>query len=178
MTLVAMTLAVIIGLLLAENRVSRLHERRLRARGARQPPGDVFLALAWLYPTAFVAMGLEGLWRASTPPAVTTAAEAPSWFVSGALMFLAGKALKYWAIRELGERWTFKVFVLDGQPLVTTGPYQYIAHPNYLGVVGELVGTAMMMGARITGPVMLVLFGLALAARIRFENRVMSTIGR
>lgn len=175
----AFVLALVIGLMLAETRVSSVHERRLRERGAVMPDGDVYRALAILYPAAFLVMGLEGIWRArdaQSAGATAVSAESlhgPSWFVSGLLMFIAAKALKYWAIASLGERWTFRVFVLPGLPLVTTGPYRYVTHPNYIAVVGELVGTAMMMGALVTGPVMTALFGIALFARVRFENRVL-----
>jgi methyltransferase len=87
--------------------------------------------------------------------------------------------LKYWAIGSLGERWSFRVYVLPGEPLVTTGPYRYVAHPNYIAVMGELIGTAMMMRAAISGPVMTVLFGLVLLRRLRFEERVLAqSVGR
>jgi methyltransferase len=180
LTVTAITLAVIIGLLLAETRVSRAHEARLQTRGAIRPAGDAYLALALLYPAAFLIMGVEGLWRTQASGAAgdVPGAHAPAWFASGVVLFAASKALKYWAISALGELWTFRVYVVPGVPLVRTGPYRHIAHPNYIAVVGELVGTAMMMGARVSGPVTIALFGLALAARVRFENRVLSQIGR
>ena len=162
-------ITLVLGLLLAETRVSREHARRLRAKGAVAPNGDVYRTMAVLYPAAFLLMGGEGIWRAATVP---DAGGGPSWPASGVVLFAASKALKYWAIRTLGERWTFRVFVLPGLPLVNDGPYRYVAHPNYIAVVGELAGTAMMMRAALTGPVMLLLFGAALVARIRFENRV------
>ena len=173
MNTLAFVLAVIVGLMLAEARLSRLNERRLLARGAIQPPGDVYMALALLYPAAFLLMGLEGLYGTAVSRNPVPAPGGPSWFASGVLLFVASKALKYWAIRTLGERWSFRVLILPGEPLVTTGPYQFIAHPNYLAVVGELVAAAMMFGARITGPMMIVLFGSALWARVRFESRVL-----
>jgi methyltransferase len=171
--------AVILGLLLAETRVSRVNEARLRARGAIMPPGDVYLALLILYPAAFILMGAEGVWRASVAErvaGVSSGARGPSWLASGVLLFAASKALKYWAIRSLGERWTFRVFVVPDAPLVTTGPYRYVTHPNYIAVVGELVGTAMMMGAPVSGPIMAGAFGVALRARVRFENQVLRTV--
>src|SRR4029079_18221805 len=149
-------------------------ERRLRARGAFTPPGDVYKAMAVLYPAAFAAMGAEGMWRAAHESAAPTGG--PNWFVSGVLLFVASKALKYWAIRTLGERWTFRVFIVPDAPLVATGPYRYVAHPNYIAVVGELIGTAMMVGAPISGPVMLGAFGVALRARVKFENQVLRAI--
>jgi methyltransferase len=49
-------------------------------------------------------------------------------------MFLA-KALKFWAIASLRTRWTYKVLVVPALPLVTTGPYQWMRHPNYVAVL-------------------------------------------
>jgi methyltransferase len=89
------------------------------------------------------------------------------------MLFVASKALKYWAIRTLGERWTFRVIVQPGRPLIRTGPYRFVDHPNYIGVVGELVGAAMMLGARVFGPIMTIVFGIALWARLRFESRIL-----
>jgi methyltransferase len=124
--------------------------------------------MAVLYPAAFAAMTVEGMWRASRP-----LGSGPSWLASGLLLFAASKGLKYWAIRTLGDRWSFRVLTLPGAPLVTRGPYRYVAHPNYIAVVGELAGAAMMMRAWVSGPLMLAAFGLVLAARIRFETRVL-----
>ena len=166
--------AVVIGCLLAETRVSRANERRLRARGAVTPAGDVYRLMAVLYPSAFLAMIGEGIWRAVHDPPAPTGA--PNWIVSGVLLFLVSKALKYWAIRTLGERWTFRVFIVPDLPLVTTGPYRYVAHPNYVAVMGELVGTAMMCGAPIAGVVGVVSFGAVLWMRVRFESGVLKRV--
>jgi isoprenylcysteine carboxyl methyltransferase (ICMT) family protein YpbQ len=46
-------------------------------------------------------------------------------------------------------------------------------HPNYVAVVGELVGMALVVGARITGPVAILLFALLLRARMTVENRAL-----
>jgi len=56
MSLVLFTTGVILGILLAETRLSRAHERRLREHGAVMPSGDVYVALLVLYPSAFVLM--------------------------------------------------------------------------------------------------------------------------
>lgn len=175
MSALAFMAALIVGLLLAETRLSRAHEALLRARGAILPQGDPYRALALLYPTAFVAMIVEGLWREAHRP-VSDGVSGPSWFAAGLVLFVASKALKYWAIHALGERWSFRVFVVPGLPLVTTGPYRYVNHPNYVAVVGELVSAAMMMQASIAGPLMTLAFGAALWARIRFESRILRSI--
>ncbi len=165
-------LAVVIGMLAAEWVVSMRHERWLRAHGAVEPPGDPYRALAIVYPAAFVLMGLEGLWRAGGDAG---AGGGPAWGVSGALLFLAGKGLKYWAIGHLRERWTFKVLVVPGLPLVRSGPYRYVDHPNYIAIVGELAGMALMVHAWWTGPVMTALFLLVLRRRLRVEVEALRT---
>jgi len=172
-SLVVFTIAVIFGLMLAETRLSNQNQARLIEQGASVPAGDVFPLMAITYPLAFLAMGAEGLWW---PPA--SSGTGPDWFAAGLLLFVVSKALKYWAIGTLGERWSFRVMVLPGAPLVHDGPYRYVTHPNYIAVVGELAGAAMMMRARITGPIMSVVFGCVLLARVRFENRVLEAIRR
>ena len=177
---VVLVVAIVFGFLLAEQRLSRANERRLRAAGAIEPPGDPYRALAILYPAAFLIMGAEGVWRATRGEGLTSTFWlptsnflAPSIAASGILLFAASKILKYWAIGSLGERWSFRVLVQPDRSLVTTGPYRYVSHPNYIAVVGELVSTAMMVSAIVMGPVMTGAFGIALWARMRFEERVL-----
>ena len=175
MNVLAVTFAVIVGLMLAEARLSRRHTLDLVRDGAVVPPGDPYVLIAVTYPLAFIAMTAEGLWRASErgDRGWHLDVKAQAVFAAGLLLFIAAKVLKYWAIRHLGPRWTFRVVRLPNAPLVATGPYRYLRHPNYVGVVAELVGTAMMMGARVLGPIVIVVFGGALWARIRFEDRVL-----
>ena len=170
-------IGVVLGLLLAETRLSRRQEAALRARGAREPSGDPYAALALIYPLAFLVMGAEGLWRASVPAAVP-ALMAPSWAAAGALLFLASKGLKYWAISHLGDRWTFRILVLPGAPLVATGPYRHVRHPNYVAVFGELVGMCLLMAAWATGPLLTLAFAIALRRRVRVESRALFEQGQ
>ena len=157
-------LTVVLVLMLAELRLSNRHERALRGRGAVAPPDPVYSMMRWSYPAAFVAMAVEG---ALSPPVPRTL------LVVGVVIFAAGKLLKAWAIASLGERWTYKVLVLPGEPLVSSGPYRFLRHPNYVGVVGELVGMALITGARLTGPLGLAFFSWLLIRRIAAEERAL-----
>ncbi len=150
---VAFVAAVVVGFMLAELRLSLRNEKRLRAAGAVEPRGDVYRAMAVLYPASFVLMAVEGAWRASRRAAPMRAVRPGPRQASSCSP--RARRLKYWAIRSLGERWSFRVLVQPGRPLVRTGPYAFIAHPNYVAVVGELAATAMMVGARVSGPIML-----------------------
>lgn len=153
--------AVLFLIMLGELRVSRAHERRLRAAGAVEPAGDVYRTMAWAYPGCFAAILAEGAWLAPAPAAV-------AW--SGLAILAAAKALKYWAIASLGPRWTFRVLVVPGAPLVAHGPYAWMRHPNYVGVMGELAGLALLAGAPAAGPLSIALFVLLLRRRIAVEE--------
>jgi methyltransferase len=165
--------ALVFGLMLAETRVSVRTERALRARGAIEPPGDVYLGMLILYPLAFGLMGVEGISRAKAPAEVVAGSSQPAWWLAGILLMVASKALKYWAIASLGDRWTFRVLVLPGLPLVRRGPYRYVNHPNYIAVMGELIAMALMMSAWTTGPVMILAFGVVLLMRLKVETRAL-----
>jgi len=159
-----MALSAVLAMMLAELMRSRRNERELRRRGAVEPPGDVYRALAVGYPMMFVAMGLEG----------STVGYLTDWMlVAGFVVFVASKALKLWAIATLGLRWSYRVLVLPGAPLVATGPYAHMRHPNYVGVFGEIAGFAMMVGAFWTGIGSLLLFGVLVRRRIAIEENAL-----
>ena len=93
-------------------------------------------------------------------------------------MFAAGKALKWWAIVTLGPCWTFRVLVVPGMTLARSGPYRFFRHPNYVGVLGELVGVAMVAGAPMAGTIGTALFGALMVWRMRVENEALNAILR
>ena len=98
--------------------------------------------------------------------------------IVGAAVFLVAKALKYWAIAVLGERWTFRVLVPPRSHRTLDGPYRLFRHPNYIGVVGELLGFALLAQAPVAGAAALLGFGALLAARIRVEERALGLRSR
>jgi methyltransferase len=120
--------------------------------------------MKFVYPVSFVAMILEGVVRAYLPAVVVAC---------GALIFFDAKILKLWAVRSLGRYWTFRVIVVPGAPLVSRGPYRFVRHPNYIAVLGELVGTALMTCAYVSGPIVTVLFGGLMLRRISVESRAL-----
>ena len=56
---------------------------------------------------------------------------------------------------------------------MVSGPYRFIRHPNYVAVVGELLGFALVVWAPITGVVALVGFGALMWRRIAIEDRAL-----
>ena len=165
---VVVLLAVLV-MMLGELWLSASNERALRAHGAVAPDDPVFAAMRLAYPAVFIAMAVEG--------ALAGVDLGPITFAGVSVMF-AAKALKFWAIASLGTRWTFKVLVVPGMAPVTTGPYRWLRHPNYVAVVGELIATALMTEARVTGPLGTLFFGWLMLRRIKAEERGMELYSR
>jgi methyltransferase len=162
-----LTTTAILLIMAGEAVLSAFNEKLLRARGAIEPPGDVIGFMRWAYPVAFVAMGIEGM--------LTGPASRDVLMFGLALLGLA-KALKVWAISSLGSKWSYRVLVVPGEPLVTTGPYRFLSHPNYLAVVGEIVSVAMIVWAPITGTLATIGFGSLMVARIRVEDTALGRL--
>ena len=156
-------LAVALLLMLAEAQRSRANERGLREAGAVEPSGDVYGLMLWSYPGAFVVMGLVAVWM-----------DIGRLSGMGAVVFVAAKALKYWAISTLGQRWTFRVLVPPQSTRVTGGPYRWFAHPNYVAVAGELVGFALLVYAGWVGLAATLWFILLMWLRIKVEERALA----
>jgi methyltransferase len=161
--------AIVFGTMLVEARRASANERAQRARGGVEPAGDVYALMRVAYPGAFLAMFVEGAWRGSPPPALVLA---------GAAVFVAAKALKWWAILSLGPFWTFRVIVVPGARLVAGGPYRWLRHPNYVGVMGELAGVAIMTGALLSGVAGFVAFGGLVVRRMSIEERALREAAR
>jgi methyltransferase len=161
--------AIVFGSMLVEARRAAANERAQLARGGIEPTGDVYKVMRVVYPGAFLAMFVEGALRA---------APRPMFVFAGAALFLAAKALKWWAIVSLGPFWTFRVVVLPGARLVAVGPYRWLRHPNYVGVIGELAGAALMTGAPVTGLAGIATFSWLLVRRIAVEERALREAAR
>ena len=162
-------LALIFIPMVLEARLAHRNEVALLAQGAREPENDVFPVMRVVYPLCFLAMVAEGWYRPQT---------STEFLILGAAVFLTAKLLKYWAVASLGPRWCFRVLVPPNSSLVTSGPYRYLQHPNYVAVVGELVGVALMARAPLTGTLAVVVFGAVLMARVRAENRALGIPNR
>jgi methyltransferase len=79
-------------------------------------------------------------------------------------------ALRWWAVASLGRRWSTRIVVLPGRPLVTAGPYRFLRHPNYLAVVLELLAVPLIGGALVTAAVATLGNLALLAVRVRAEE--------
>lgn len=150
---------------LFELRVSARHASVLRARGAVEYGRGHFPLLVLVHTLLPLGMIAEVAWLDARPG---------PWWPLWAALFALAQALRYAAIRELGPFWNVRVLVVPGAGLVRTGPYRFLRHPNYLGVVIELVAAPMLFGAWRTALLVSLLNALALTLRIRCEERALA----
>jgi methyltransferase len=144
---------------LGELVLSRRNTERLLAHGAREvAPGHypliVALHAAWLVGLWYVAVwhgevGVSGGWLA---------------------VFVVLQGLRLWVIATLGPRWTTRIIVLPGAPLVREGPYRFVSHPNYCIVAAEILVLPLCFGLVWYGIVFSGLNALVLWIRIRAEE--------
>ena len=133
--------------------------RRLLARGAREhAPGHYPLIVA------VHALWLAALWWL-----------APSQPVDGfwLALFVLIELMRAWVLITLGRRWTTRIIVLPGEPLVRSGPYRFVNHPNYWVVIGEIAVLPLVFGLWKVALIFTVLNAAALTIRIRAENRAL-----
>ena len=143
----------------AELVLARRNARRLLASGAvefgRGHYGViVFLHAAWLF----------GLWVLALGRPV---------HLGWAGFYLVLQVLRLWTIGTLKDRWTTRIIVLPGAPLIRSGPFRYLDHPNYAIVVAEIAVLPLAFGLLGYAIVFSILNAAVLAVRIREENRAL-----
>ena len=89
----------------------------------------------------------------------------------GALLSVAGVAVAVWARKCLGTNWSPRPSVKVGHELVTSGPYRWVRHPIYTGMLLAVLGTALDTG--ILGLVIFLGVCLYLVLRIPVEEGLM-----
>ena len=84
------------------------------------------------------------------------------------------QALRWWCITTLGHRWNTRIVVIPGLPLVGSGPYRWLRHPNYVAVVAEGIDLPLVHTSWVTAVVFTVLNAALLRVRISAENAAMA----
>lgn len=93
-------------------------------------------------------------------------------YVGVAVIWL-GIGLRQWAVWTLGRFFTLVVRVSEGQPVVDRGPYRWVRHPSYTGLMLSLAGLGLALGNWLSLLALVVLPGVGLAVRIRVEERAL-----
>jgi len=162
---VKLTIDIILALVVAQRLIeiayAERNTRALRARGAIEVgrahyPLIVLLHAAWLAAIVFLMPGDAVIhWPAM-------------------LVFVLLQIGRVWVIATLGPYWTTRIITLPGAPLVRSGPYRFVRHPNYLVVAGEIATLPLAFGEVNVAIVFTLLNAAMLAWRIRQEDAALA----
>lgn len=95
----------------------------------------------------------------------------PIWGVLGIIVCLIGFGIAVWARRHLGRNWGMPMTLKENHELVTSGPYQYVRHPVYSGVLLAMLGSAL--GGGFPWLVTSVVLGIYFVYSAKTEERIM-----
>lgn len=114
-----------------------------------------------------LGQGTGGAWPYRHVPLAGAWAPGAGW-----LLVLLGLGLACWARYTLGRNWSGTVQLKQGHELVTRGPYRWVRHPIYTGILLAIVGSILAMGAWL-GLLALALVGGGFWFKLRHEERWM-----
>jgi methyltransferase len=100
------------------------------------------------------------------------AAAPPVWPLLGFFVLL--QLGRLWVISSLGYYWTTRIVTVPGAPLVQTGPFRWLRHPNYLLVITEIAVLPLAFGAIWIAVLFSALNLVLILRRIRIEESVLA----
>jgi methyltransferase len=162
MTAASMLLAFVTIERLCELLLARRNTNALLAKGAYEAAPGHYMFIVTLH-----AVWLAGLWVLAWDKPIES-----GWLA----VFILLQGLRFWVLATLGKRWTTRIIVLPGSPLVRTGPYRFLSHPNYVVVIGEIAVLPLCFGLVWYALAFSALNALVLAVRIREENSALSEL--
>jgi len=149
-------------------------ELRVRLRSGRNPHGSQFdrTSLLVVQATAIGGVGGAVLLTRRLPGAALAGARWPL-FVAGLVLMCAGISLRQWAVATLGRFFTIDVRVQPGQTVVDRGPYRWVRHPSYTGLILTFLGFGLALGNIAALAAAFLVPTVGLVYRIRFEEQAL-----
>jgi methyltransferase len=151
---------------LIEMRLSRRHQRALAAHGVAVEPESVFGLMVALHTGVLAAAALEVI--------LLRRAFVPVLGVPALALVVLANLLRWWVIATLGPQWNVRV--MGSSPVsgvISSGPFRFVRHPNYVAVFVELAALPLVHGAWLTALWGSLLHVLILRRRIALEERVL-----
>ena len=143
LTVAYIALLVLVGIgRLGEVAVSRRNQRKMQEQGVQKIVEPHFPWLVLFHAVVLVSAGAEVLFLHR--PLI------PALAISMLALFILSNVLRYWVIFLLGGLWNIQIMDSSRLGIVTSGPYRWVRHPNYTGVVMEVFSLPMIHTAWIT----------------------------
>ena len=159
-------LAAVAVLRLLELRVSRRNYLRMLADGAVPVSEPHFKWIVAVHTGVLIGAALEVIFlkRPLIP-----------WLAATMFgLFIASNLLRLWVVLSLGQLWSVNVMDSSQLGIVTSGPFRFVRHPNYTGVVLEVISLPLIYSAWITALGAALGYVYALSRRVHAEEKVLT----
>lgn len=150
---------------LVEIGISRRNQRQLARQGVAKIAEPHFPWMVLLHLGVFIGAGLEV--EAFHRPFI------PALGIPMALLFAFANILRWWVIRTLAGHWNVQVMASTPLGVITTGPYRWVRHPNYVAVFIELLALPLIHTAWLTAAVGSAMNLWVLSRRVAVEEAVL-----
>jgi len=134
----------------------------------QQDRGSMYVLTATLIMGLFVGFALALKWQAAAIPWLR-----PQITIAGIALTLLGFALRWWSIFTLGRYFTLDVAVRSTQTVIQSGPYRFVRHPSYTGILLIILGMALALANWASLVVILIGCLSGLLYRVRIEERAL-----
>lgn len=166
LTAAYIALLVLVGIgRLSEVAVSRRHQRKMKEQGVQKIVEPHYPWLVLFHAVILVSAGAEVLFLHR--PLI------PALAIPMLVLFILSNALRYWVIFLLGGLWNIQIMDSSRLGIITSGPYRWVRHPNYTGVVMEVFSLPLIHTAWITAIIGTLGYFEILRRRLKIEDRVL-----
>lgn len=168
--MILIRLVAILGALLLVSELALAFSRRSAKSGATAAKGGSHGSL-WIIISAAIFIAWECAARGIGPRLL---ADKPGTIAAAAvIVFALGSALRWWAIVHLGRFFTVDVATAADQRVVQDGPYRWVRHPSYTGLLLQFAGWAFAFNHVLSWLMIVVPITAALMVRMGREEAVL-----
>ncbi|MGH7889117.1 MAG: isoprenylcysteine carboxyl methyltransferase family protein [Thermodesulfobacteriota bacterium] len=152
---------------IVELSIAKRNERIVRSKGAVEFDKNGYKFIVVMHFAFFISLILEKVFleRSSN-----------SLWVFFVILFVLAQLLRYWAISSLGVYWNTRVLVVPNSKLVSSGPYKYLRHPNYVSVMTEIAVIPLIFSCYITAALFSGINLILLRRRVKIEEEALSQV--
>jgi methyltransferase len=155
---------IIIGQRLFELQISKRNVSVLLVKGGKEffsyHKFVIVLQVSW-----FISM-LGEVWMLNRPFLFLLA-------IVSLLATLIGQGLRYLSMQALGLRWTLPIMTLPEVPVIKSGIYRYLRHPNWLGVILEIPAIPLIHSAYLTATFFSIVNAVLIILRVQAEEKAL-----
>jgi methyltransferase len=161
--------AILVSQRFLELLLAKRNEQIVKSKGALEFDRDGYKYIVVTHVAFLISLVLEKF---------SLQRELNKFWVVFLLIFLIAQILRYWAISSLWVYWNTKVLVVPGSERVSTGPYRYFKHPNYIAVIAEIAVIPLIFSCYLTSILFSVVNLILVRRRIEIEENALDNIRR